>query len=87
MRTITKSRPSALIIEKAMRHIRYIQITEALLQYRKRWWEKIFAFCGQGSDEGLISDLPVCYTMLPMTKESSQDCNTDRGTVLATYTF
>ncbi|KAM0470863.1 hypothetical protein ACHAPX_009737 [Trichoderma viride] len=64
-RAIAKSRPFAPILEQAMRYVRYIQITKILLQYRKRWWEDVFDSHGQGTDGGLISDLPIRYTMFP----------------------
>ncbi|PNP39177.1 hypothetical protein TGAMA5MH_08854 [Trichoderma gamsii] len=86
-RAIAKTRPFAPILEQAMRDVRYIQITKILLQYRKRWWEDVFNSHGQGSDGGLISDLPIRYTMFPMTKDNSQCHNTNRGAVMAAYTF
>ncbi|KAK4149616.1 hypothetical protein C8A00DRAFT_18727 [Chaetomidium leptoderma] len=86
-RAITKSRPFSAQHEQAIRDVRYIEITKILLQYQKRWWEDVFTHHGQGTDGGLISDLPVRYTMFPRTKDNSQCANTTRGAVMAAYTF
>lgn len=64
-RAIAKSLPFAPTLEQALRDVRYIQITKILLQYRKRWWEDVFTSHGQGTDGGLISDLPIRYTLFP----------------------
>ncbi|KAK0718039.1 hypothetical protein B0T26DRAFT_812554 [Lasiosphaeria miniovina] len=75
-RAITKSRPFSPTI------------TKILLQYRTRWWEQAaFGAHGQGTDGGLISDLPIRYTMFPTTVNNEQYKNTTRGAVIASYTF
>jgi monoamine oxidase len=86
-RAITKSRPFTPKLEQAIRDVRYIQITKILLQYQKRWWEEVFTSHGQGTDGGLISDLPIRYTMFPMTEDNTQCKNSKRGAVMAAYTF
>ncbi|KAI0899924.1 hypothetical protein F4806DRAFT_454423 [Annulohypoxylon nitens] len=86
-RAITKSRPFSPMLEQAIRDVRYIEITKVLLQYQKRWWEDVFTSHGQGTDGGLISDLPIRYTMFPRTKDNAQCKNTQRGAVMAAYTF
>ncbi|KAK4210540.1 hypothetical protein QBC37DRAFT_349866 [Rhypophila decipiens] len=87
-RAITKSRPFSQTIEQAIRDVRYIEITKVLLQYRTRWWETAaFGAHNQGTDGGLISDLPIRYTMFPTTAGNSQCTNTARGAVMASYTF
>ena len=86
-RAITKSRPFAPAMEQAIRDVRYIEITKILLQYRKRWWEDVFTKHSQGTDGGLISDLPIRYTMFPRTAGNEQFKDSERGVVMAAYTF
>ncbi|KAH6842904.1 hypothetical protein B0I37DRAFT_206388 [Chaetomium sp. MPI-CAGE-AT-0009] len=86
-RAITKSRPFTLHLEQAIRDVRYIEVTKILLQYKERWWERVFTEHKQGTDGGLVSDLPIRYTMFPMTKDNTQTKNTKRGAIMAAYTF
>lgn len=86
-RAIAKSRAFAPGIEQAIRDVRYIEITKVLLQYSKRWWEDEFTRKGQGTDGGVISDLPIRYTMFPVTKDNHQMENTQRGAIMAAYVF
>lgn len=86
-RTITKSRPFTPSLEQAIHEVRYVEVTKVLLQYQKRWWEKIFDSHKQGTDGGLISDLPIRYTMFPGTKDNSQFKHSKRGAIMAAYTF
>lgn len=65
----------------------YIAITKVLLQYKNRWWEYIFKQHGQGTDGGLVSGLPVRYAVLPKIEGNSQFQNTERGIIVASYTF
>jgi monoamine oxidase len=71
----------------AIREVRYVEVTKILLQYKQRWWEKVFADKEQGLDGGLVSDLPIRYTMFPKTDKNSQFKNSDRGVIMAAYTF
>ena len=73
--------------EMAIRDVRYVEVTKILLQYKTRWWEKIFSDNHQGLDGGLVSDLPIRYTMFPKTKGNSQFDNSSRGVIMAAYTF
>ncbi|KAG7421629.1 L-amino acid oxidase Bs29 [Fusarium oxysporum f. sp. rapae] len=66
-RTIAKSKPFVPMQEMAVRDVRYVEVTKILLQYKKRWWEEVFTKAGQGLDGGLVSDLPIRYTMFPKT--------------------
>ncbi|KAK3292620.1 uncharacterized protein B0H64DRAFT_347620, partial [Chaetomium fimeti] len=86
-RLITKSRPFRLELEQAIRDVRYIEVTKVLLQYKKRWWEQVFTENGQGTDGGLVSDLPIRYTMFPVTEGNTQTNDTNRGAIMAAYTF
>ena len=87
-RAITKSRPFSMTIEQAIRDVRYVEVTKVLLQYRTRWWEKAtFGAQGQGTDGGVVSDLPIRYTMFPITANNDQYKHTERGAIMAAYTF
>jgi monoamine oxidase len=86
-RAIAKSKAFSPAIEQAIRDVRYIEITKVLLQYSKRWWEHEFSKRNQGTDGGLISDLPIRYTMFPVSKGNEQFKNTQHGAIMAAYTF
>ena len=86
-RAIVKSRNFSPKQEMAVRDVRYVEVTKILLQYRTRWWEKIFQDKGQGLDGGLVSDLPIRYTMFPKTEGNEQFDKSKRGVVMAAYTF
>ncbi|KAI0869299.1 amine oxidase [Hypoxylon argillaceum] len=86
-RVITKSRPFTPAKEQAIQDVRYVEVTKVLLQYQKRWWETIFKKNCQGTDGGVVSDLPIRYTTIPKAEDNSQHENTERGTIIASYTF
>ncbi|KAI1768961.1 hypothetical protein GGR53DRAFT_318104 [Hypoxylon sp. FL1150] len=86
-RTITKSRPFSPALEQAIHDVRYVEVTKVLLQYRERWWKPIFSSQGQGVDGGMVSDLPIRYTMFPRTNDNEQFKHTNRGAIMAAYTF
>ncbi|KAF4426507.1 putative L-amino-acid oxidase YobN [Fusarium austroafricanum] len=86
-RTIAKTRSFVPKQEMAVRDVRYVEVTKVLLQYKKRWWEKTFADADQGLDGGLVSDLPTRYTMFPKTEKNSQFKDSNRGVIMAAYTF
>ncbi|KAK4198244.1 putative L-amino-acid oxidase [Triangularia verruculosa] len=87
LRAISKNRPFATAQEQAIRDVRYVEVTKVLLQYKKRWWEDIFWKSGVGLDGGVVSDLPIRYTMFPKTKDNHQFLHSHRGAVMAAYTF
>lgn len=86
-RTISKTRTFEPKQEMAIRDVRYVEVTKILLQYKKRWWNKIFRDADQGLDGGLVSDLPIRYTMFPKTKGNQQFDHSKRGVIMAAYTF
>ena len=86
-RSISKSKPFVPAQEMAIRDVRYVEVTKVLLQYKKRWWEEVFQKNNQGLDGGLVSDLPIRYTMFPKTEGNTQFVNSDRGVIMAAYTF
>ena len=86
-RAITKSCPFTPALEQAIRGVRYIEITKILLQYQKRWWQDVFRSHSQGTDGGLISDLPIRYTIFPGKEQNTQFEHTKRGGIMESYTF
>ena len=86
-RAITKSRPFVPLKEQAIRDVRYVEVTKILLQYQKRWWEDVFTAHKKGKDGGMVCDLPIRYTMFPKTDGNSQFKHSNRGAVMAAYTF
>jgi monoamine oxidase len=86
-RAITKSKAFAPRQEMAIRDVRYVEVTKVLLQYKTRWWEKVFKDHKQGLDGGVVCDLPIRYTVFPKTAGNSQFDNSKRGVVMAAYTF
>lgn len=87
LRLMAKSNTFSPMKEAAIRQVRYVEVTKVLLQYQKRWWEDIFKKHDQGKDGGLVTDLPIRYTMFPKTAGSDQAKNSQRGVVMAAYTF
>lgn len=87
-RTIAKNRPFIPKQEMAIRDVRYVEVTKILLQYKQRWWEKIYAEVdARNPDGGLVSDLSVRYTMFPRKRDNPQMENNERGVIMAAYTF
>lgn len=87
-RSITKNEAFDPLQEMAIRQVRYVEVTKVLLQYKKRWWQEIFEREGKGTDGGLVTDLPIRYTMFPkVDKNNPQIQASDRGVVMAAYTF
>lgn len=86
-RAIRKTRTFVPKQEMAVRSVRYVEVTKILLQYKTRWWEKIFEKNKQGLDGGLVCDLPIRYTMFPKSEGNEQFDRSARGVVMAAYTF
>jgi monoamine oxidase len=88
-RSITKERTFHPKQEMAIREVRYVEVTKVLLQYSQRWWKQIFSSAKPGStDGGVVSDLPIRYTMFPKEEGNSQfENNNPRGALMAAYTF
>ncbi|KAF8314682.1 FAD/NAD(P)-binding domain-containing protein [Clavulina sp. PMI_390] len=54
----------------------------------KRWWKDQFKKMGQGTDGGVVCDLPIRYTMFPVEEGNGQFANNNRrGAIMAAYTF
>lgn len=91
-RAIAKNRAFVPKQEMAVRDVRYVEVTKVLLQYKTRWWEKIFDAKetnpdNKGTNGGFVCDLPIRYTMFPVTKGNDQTKNSERGVIMAAYTF
>jgi monoamine oxidase len=72
--------------------VRYVQVTKVLLQYKKRWWDdKLAERLGEesrGTGGGLVTDLPIRYTMFPATNAIMGPAPTcERGVIMAAYAF
>lgn len=84
---ITKSKAFVPAQEQAVCDVRYVEVTKVLLQYQQRWWEDVFNSHGKGKDGGMVCDLPIRYTMFPITDHNQQFKESKRGTVMAAYTL
>lgn len=78
--------------EMAIRQVRYVEVTKVLLQYKERWWKEQFRGKTQGTDGGVVTDLPIRYTMFPKETDGQgntvdQFKHTNRGAIMAAYTF
>lgn len=77
----------------AIRDVRYVEVTKVLLQYKQRWWVDVFEKKLKNKKEkdgGLVSDLPIRYTMFPKTDGNQQfdpPTPNERGVIMAAYTF
>lgn len=78
--------PFSVAKTNAIRTLRYVEVTKVLLQFKTRWWEGALTRLGQGTDGGLVTDLPVRYTMFPVST-SVQLKDQKRGVIMASYTF
>ncbi|RYC57603.1 hypothetical protein CHU98_g8605 [Xylaria longipes] len=86
-RLISKSQSFLPKRELAIKEVRYVEVTKVLLQYKSRWWEQLFLDSEQGNDGGVVSDLPIRYTMFPKKENNTQFAHSKRGVVMAAYTF
>ncbi|USP81354.1 uncharacterized protein yc1106_08628 [Curvularia clavata] len=91
-RSIIKERAFVPKQEMAIREVRYVEVTKVILQYSQRWWKKIFNDTRNETEEdtdgGVVTDLPIRYTMFPKEKGNSQfEKGNPRGAVMAAYTF
>ena len=86
-RAITKARSFDPKQEMAIRDVRYVEVTKVLLQYKTRWWEAIYNKETGFPDGGLVTDLPIRYTMFPHVKGNESLAKTKRGVIMAAYVF
>lgn len=86
LRLIKTSIPFTIAKANAIRQLRYVEVTKILLQFKVRWWEKYLSDLGQGTEGGMVTDLPIRYTMFPVAT-SAQFAKEKRGVIMASYTF
>lgn len=75
---------------RAIRELRYVEVTKILLQFKKRWWEKYLAHLeqeGEYGGGGMVTDLPIRYLMFPVKDAAQFQDGQQRGVVMASYTF
>jgi monoamine oxidase len=75
---------------RAIRELRYVEVTKILLQFKKRWWEKYLAHLeqeGKHGGGGMVTDLPIRYLMFPVKDAAQFQDGQQRGVVMASYTF
>lgn len=86
LRLMKSNVPFTVAKANAIRELRYVEVTKILLQFKTRWWEQYLSDLGQGKDGGMVTDLPIRYTMFPVST-SAQFSNENRGVIMASYTF
>lgn len=62
-------------------------MTKILLQFKARWWEDYLTKLGQGKDGGMVTNLPIRYTMFPVSTSAQFQNGEQRGVIMASYTF
>ena len=79
--------PFSIAKTNAIRELRYVEVTKILLQFKTRWWEDYLYKLGQGKDGGMVTDLPIRYTMFPVSTSAQFQNGEKRGVIMASYTF
>jgi monoamine oxidase len=86
-RLIKLNIPFSIAKMNAIREVRYVEVTKILLQFKTRWWENYLTGLGQGTDGGMVTDLPIRYTMFPVATSEQFANGQNRGVIMASYTF
>lgn len=79
--------PFSIAKTNAIREVRYVEVTKILLQFKTRWWENYLDKLGQGKDGGMVTDLPIRYSMFPVSTSVQFQNGEKRGVIMASYTF
>ena len=79
--------PFSIAKTNAIRELRYVEVTKILLQFKTRWWENYLDKLGQGTDGGMVTDLPIRYAMFPVSTSAQFLNGEKRGVIMASYTF
>jgi monoamine oxidase len=87
LRLLKTNMPFTVAKTNAIRELRYVEVTKILLQFRTRWWETYLSDLGQGKDGGMVTDLPIRYTMFPVATSAQFSNGEKRGVIMASYTF
>lgn len=85
-RLINSKPPFSTDKYSAIRNVRYVDVTKVLLQFKSRWWEEILSILDQGKEGGIVTDLPIRYSMFPNSNSAELKEN-KRGTIMASYSF
>jgi len=86
-RLLKINEPFSIKKMNAIREVRYVEVTKILLQFKTRWWEKYLSKLKQGKDGGMVTDLPIRYTMFPSASAEQFNNGQNRGVIMASYTF
>lgn len=86
-RLIKINKPFEIEKMNAIREVRYVEVTKILLQFKNRWWEGYLSKLNQGKDGGMVTDLPIRYTMFPSASAKQFANGQKRGVIMASYTF
>jgi monoamine oxidase len=86
-RLIKTNVPFSIAKTNAIRELRYVEVTKILLQFKSRWWEKYLEELGQGREGGMVTDLPIRYTMFPVSTSAQYSNGENRAVIMASYTF
>jgi monoamine oxidase len=81
------NRPFSIAKTNAIRELRYVEVTKILLQFKTRWWECYLDGRGQGKAGGMVTDLPIRYSMFPSATSAQFRNGEKRGVIMASYTF
>lgn len=79
--------PFGIRKSNAIRELRYVEVTKILLQFKTRWWETYLKERGQQPQGGMVTDLPIRYTMFPVSTSAQFQNGQKRGVIMASYTF
>ncbi len=86
-RLVRTNHPFSVPKFNAIRELRYVEVTKILLQFRTRWWEDYLSKLNLGKDGGLVTDLPIRYTMFPVSTSAQYRNGENRAVIMASYTF
>jgi monoamine oxidase len=86
-RLIRTNHPFSVPKTNAIRELRYVEVTKILLQFKSRWWEEYLTNLGQGKEGGMVTDLPIRYTMFPVSTSAQYANGENRAVIMASYTF
>lgn len=86
-RLMKTNKPFSIAKSNAIRELRYVEVTKILLQFKTRWWEQYLGKLGQGKDGGMVTDLPIRYSMFPVSTSMQFQNGEKRGVIMASYTF
>jgi monoamine oxidase len=87
LRLVRTDTPFSVSKMNTIRELRYVEVTKILLQFKTRWWESYLSGLGQGTDGGVVTDLPIRYSMFPVATSAQFANGQNRGVIMASYTF